>query len=417
MGTVTDLRGLSVCVVACHFAPETTGSAPYNSAMVRTLADAGARVEVVTGIPHYPQWAVQDGKYQRGIRWKEEFHDVRMTRVRHAVPSTPDLAGRARMESSFAALATPYVLASRSDVVVTVTPLLGALLAARSGSRGRPMGVVVHDLSGNAAQQSGTTGGRAAGAVASMEYRLIRTADSVGVITPRFREILIGEGRVQPDRIVDLPIFTHISGVDESTTTARAHLGWADSQDFLIVHTGNMGMKQGLESVVDAAHIAHARNLGISFAMVGDGNQRRALIDRARDLPNIHFIDPVDEKDYPYVLAAADALLVNERPGVKEMSLPSKLTSYVTARRPIIAATEPGGITHSVLEEFSAAHVVAAGNGDRLLEGILSLRSDEILYRNLVDAAATLGQAHYGEETGREGFRKFALRIAGRSPV
>lgn len=411
--TAIDLRGLSVCVVACHFHPETTGSSPYNSEMVRTLAASGAHVEVVTGVPHYPQWAVQDDKYLRGFRWKEKFHDIRITRVRHAVPTTPDLFGRARLEASFAALATPYVLASGSDMIVTVTPLIGAVLAAHSGRRGRPVGVVVHDLSGNGALQSGTTGSRAATAVTSMEYRLLRTADRVGIITPRFRDILIKEGQVSADRIVDLPLFTHISRVDVSSATARAHLGWTNTEDFLIVHTGNMGMKQGLDSVIDAARLAHVRNLNISFALVGDGNQRRTLIEQARDVPNLHFVDPVGDKDYPYVLAAADALLVNERPGVKEMSLPSKLTSYVAARRPIIAAVEPGGITHSTLEEFSAAHIVAVGNGEELLEGVLILRSDRFLSRSLVGAAVALGQVHYGEEKGRAAFRDFACELAG----
>ncbi len=55
-----SLSGLRVCVVACHFRPESSGSAPYNSLLVDTLADAGAAVKVVTGVPHYPQWRVVD---------------------------------------------------------------------------------------------------------------------------------------------------------------------------------------------------------------------------------------------------------------------------------------------------------------------------------------------------------------------
>ncbi|MDT7744374.1 MAG: colanic acid biosynthesis glycosyl transferase WcaI, partial [Actinomycetota bacterium] len=49
---------LDVCVVGMHYAPEHTGNAPYTTGMVAALHEAGHRVRVVTGYPHYPAWAV-----------------------------------------------------------------------------------------------------------------------------------------------------------------------------------------------------------------------------------------------------------------------------------------------------------------------------------------------------------------------
>ncbi|GGG27970.1 glycosyltransferase WbuB [Rhodococcoides trifolii] len=408
----TDLTGLTVCVVACHYQPETTGSAPYNTALINALSDAGADVHAVVGIPHYPQWSVQDPRYVRGIRWSETDGAVKVTRVRHAVPSTANLAGRARMESSFSALAAPHVLASRSDIVIAVTPLLGALLAGVAGRRSRPLGVVVHDLSGNAAQQSGTTGGRAAKAVSSAEYRLARSADLIGIITPRFRDVLVGAGGVDTSRIVDLPIFSHVATADLSPHDARVKLGWPTDDRFTVVHTGNMGMKQGLESVVEAARLAESSDAAVDFVLVGDGNQRQALVDEGSSIRNLRFVDPVDEDDYPTVLAAADALLLNERAGVHEMSLPSKVTSYVTARRPIIAATEPGGITCSVLEKFDAARLCAPGSGAELLSAALDLAAHESERTALTARAAELGRAEFSEAAGVAGFARFARSVA-----
>lgn len=406
-----QLAGLSVCVVACHYAPETTGSAPYNTALVQALSTAGADVELITGIPHYPQWAVQDEKYRRGLSWNETHDRVRVRRVRHAVPSAPNLLGRARMELSFTALAAPLARKSKADILIAVTPLLGALLAASLGNGKRPLGVVVHDLSGNAAQQSGTTGGRAGNAVGSVEYRLARSADLIGVITPRFRTVLTEHG-VDPDAIVDLPIFTHISGSDESRSAARTRLGWATTDHTVVVHTGNMGMKQGLESVVEAARLAEQQSLPITYVLVGDGNQRRQLEAAAGPTATLRFVEPVDDDTYPSVLAAADVLLVNERRGVKEMSLPSKLTSYVAAGRPIMAATEPGGITHSVLTEFDSAAFVATGDPGALNTAVVRLRENPAEQARLIDAARDLGAARYSEAAGHEGFRRFALALS-----
>ncbi len=53
--------------------------------------------------------------------------------------------------------------------------------------------------------------------------------------------------------------------------------------------------------------------------------------------------------------------MVNELPGVANMAVPSKLTSYFDAARPVLAATEMGGITASEIEQARAGVVVQAG--------------------------------------------------------
>lgn len=406
-----DLSGLSVCVVACHYKPETTGSAPYNTMLAGTLADSGATVEVIAGVPYYPHWSVRDRRYRVGLRWHESDGTTRLTRVRHAVPARPDLLGRARLESSFAALATPYVLRSRADVIVTVTPLLGALLAARLGKRDRPFGVIVHDLSGNGAQQSGTAGGRTARAVAAVEYRLLRAADKVGIITAGFSGALTSNG-VDPERIVSLPIFTHIEGADLTPELARQRLGWPTTAT-TVVHTGNMGMKQGLEHVVDAARAADRSGMDVRFVFVGDGNQRAELEERARGLPNVQFVPPVSEETYPVVLAAADILLLHEKPGLTEMSLPSKLTSYVTARRPVLAAVEDSGITKALLNSHGAALTTPSGDVDAMLAAVQRLRADPALADDLVVGAAKMGSAEFSADLGRTAFRAFVRSLSG----
>lgn len=397
-------------MVACHYRPESTGSAPYNSMLVDTLVAAGSAVDVVTGVPHYPHWKVQEQRYLRGFRWHETDGGARVTRVRHAVPSTPNLFGRMRQESSFAGLSAPLVRRSRADVIVAVTPLIGAMVGANAGRRGRPVGVIVHDLAGNAAVQSGSTGGRAAALVGKVEYALLSRADKVGVITPRFQPSLITHG-VAPDRISVLPIFTHVGKAELAPADARARLGW-DEAGPTVVHTGNMGMKQGLEYVVDAARAALQTHNGAQFVFVGDGNQRSDLESRAAGLPNLRFVDPVSDEDYPTVLAAADILLLHERPGAAEMSLPSKLTSYVTAKRPILAAVDTQGITKALLDSYDAAVTVASGDPLAILNAVNRIRDDDALAAEVVAHAEKMGAAEFSGANGRAAFRDFVMSLA-----
>ena len=88
-------------------------------------------------------------------------------------------------------------------------------------------------------------------------------------------------------------------------------------------------------------------------------------------------------------------LLVNERPGLIEMSAPSKLTTYFEAGRPIVAATEPTSITAEEIERSGAGIRVAPGRPSAILEAVLTLRRD-------TDVAARDGSA------GRE-YRRSSL--------
>ena len=76
------------------------------------------------------------------------------------------------------------------------------------------------------------------------------------------------------------------------------------------------------------------------------------------------------------MLAAADCLLVNELPGVANMAVPSKLTSYFDAARPVLAATEVDGITASEIAQAEAGMVVPAGDPHALLAAAIEISCD-----------------------------------------
>ncbi len=96
------------------------------------------------------------------------------------------------------------------------------------------------------------------------------------------------------------------------------------------------------------------------------------------------FIDPLDDNDFRLALAAADVLIVNEKQGVASMAVPSKLTSYFAAGRPVVAATDPTGITASEVAAAGAGVVVPAGDPESLLGAIAEIRND-------ADAATRFG--------------------------
>ena len=121
----------------------------------------------------------------------------------------------------------------------------------------------------------------------------------------------------------------------------RRRLGWAED-DVVALHSGNMGLKQGLKYLVAAARLASAP---VRVVLMGDGSQRAALEGLGAGVERLSFLPPSDSADFPDVLASADVLVVNERATAVDMSLPSKLTSYFSVGRPVVAAVPAGGGT------------------------------------------------------------------------
>ncbi|MBM9469131.1 glycosyltransferase family 4 protein [Nakamurella sp. YIM 132084] len=401
------MSGARITVVGINYAPEPTGSAPYVTALARALADGGAHVHVVTGLPHYPQWRVDDPRYANGDFWQEWDGSVQVTRCRHWVPPQSSMKDRARMEASFFRRALQVLRGERPDLVIASVPVLGALAAPLAAYRRRvPVAAIIQDLTANAATQTGTVGGRLGAVIRAGEYSLYRRCARIGVINEEFRRVL-EQGGVPVDKVDLTTNFAHITPVRASVSEARARLGW-DPDAFLVVHTGNMGSKQGLETVVDAARLAEQRASTVQFVFVGDGNQRQVLGQRAAGVANAQFVPPLSDADYPYALAAADVLLLNELPSAITMSLPSKLTSYTAAGRPVLAATDSVSITAAFLAEQRLGEVVAGGDPQALLDAAEHLQHDEVRRHELASASRRVYTTLYGREAAEDRYRRFA---------
>jgi glycosyltransferase involved in cell wall biosynthesis len=211
-----------------------------------------------------------------------------------------------------------------------------------------------------------------------LESWLFRSADGVSVIHDRFATVMTSSLGVDPSNVEVIRNWTHVGGASlQDRRTTRVKLGWPDDT-IIILHAGNMGVKQGLENVVDAARLADESSRNVRFVLMGDGNQKDHLVEYADGVSSIVFMEPVSNEDFMDVLAAADVLLVNEKLGVAEMSVPSKLTSYFKVGRPVLAATAREGATATELRSSLAGVHVEAGDPQALLDAAVELGDDTV---------------------------------------
>ncbi|MEC5151146.1 glycosyltransferase involved in cell wall biosynthesis [Cryobacterium psychrotolerans] len=207
-----------------------------------------------------------------------------------------------------------------------------------------------------------------------MEAMTLRAASKVVVIHERFAIYARESLGVEAQRIQVVRNWTHLaSAPDRDVAAVRSGFGW-DADETVVLHAGNMGAKQGLENVIAAARLCDDANLPIRFVLLGDGNQREHLELIGSGVKRLQFIDPVADSDFQAVLASADILLINEKPGVSGMSVPSKLTSYFDSGRAVVAATGPDGITAAELQAADGGFVVESGDPGALVTVCLNLR-------------------------------------------
>jgi glycosyltransferase involved in cell wall biosynthesis len=390
-----------VLLVTTNYWPEPTGIAVYTTDLAVAIKTNNHQVTVLTSLPHYPWWRVpkEFAHLGEGVT----SHDgVEVIRAKHLVP--PKMNALLRMRFEFSLWLNLKRVSKRFknnefDVVIACMPTVAAGVIGNKIAKklGVPFGLIVQDLSGAGAKQAGLRGGALISRIAHLvEGSALHGADSLVVVSPAMRDVVIGLG-VEPKRVSQILNYSARSIDPVDKAAARKKFGWAESE-FVVIHTGNMGAKQDLENVVNAADELGC-NSAIKVYLIGHGNQENTLKHLCAGRKNISVMAAVSDEDYSALLSAADLLLVNERSTQMEMSLPSKLTSYLYSERPVLAAVPRGGATWKFLE--GVAELVDAGDPKKLATLIEELSKNQSRLDQLAKLGSEFAVKHLDPEIGR----------------
>ncbi len=400
-----------ILIVTTNFWPEPTGTGPYATDLATTLNSGGYSVQVLTGVPHYPWWNIP-ATYSAGPELWQNFQGIQITRESHYVPKNLNLITRIVFELSLIRSlrrTTLRINAENYDLVLAIgSSLAGGLVAKKISSKlDLPFGIVVHDLAGQGASQSGLPGGfLIAKLVTKIEQSILASAKGVVAISQMMSDVIVGLG-IQESKVNTILIYPANSVTPNDRNLSRAKFGWG-GDDFVVVHTGNMGAKQDLENVIRAANSLNGYSR-IKIYLVGHGNQESHLKVLCQGKKNISVMAAVSDEDYSALLSAADLLLVNERTTQIEMSLPSKLTSYLYSERPVLAAVPRGGATWKFLD--GVAELVEAGDPSALAKKIEELSTNPEYLKNLAELGYEFAIKHLDPQIGRAKYREWVQEL------
>jgi colanic acid biosynthesis glycosyl transferase WcaI len=335
---------MRIVVWGINYAPEFTGIAPHSVALCEFLQTEGHDVEMVTGFPYYPAW--QKRPEDRGRLYRTDLiKGVCVRRCWQFVPGRVSALKRIFHEGSFVFTSTLRALSlPQPEVYVIVSPplLLGVAAWLVGKIKRAPFVFHVQDMQPDAAVGLGMLKPNwFTRALYALEAFAYRHAARVSGITQGMLKTFQRKG-VPKAKLIYFPnaIDLKKAATDGMRGDFRSRHSFAPD-DFLAVYAGNLGVKQGLDVLLETAPLL--RNPRIRLLVCGDGAQREVLAARAREmkLPNFSMLPLQAGVDYQVLLSNADLCFITQQAGAGNSFFPSKLLGLLAASKPVVTVASP----------------------------------------------------------------------------
>ena len=350
-------------------------------------------VEVVTGVLHGHEQEPQ----------ASERNGVRIVRVSSTSYERSELTRRAANYFSYLGSALGYALRGPApDLVLCMTdpPIVGDLGVLVGRRFGAPVIVISQDVFPEIATELGRLRNPAVvGVLRGLVGAYLRRADRIVAIGETMRERLEEKG-TPPDRLRVIP-----NWVDTSAITPQPRENpWAEKHGlvskFVVMHSGNVGHAQDLDSLVRAATFLRYR-YDLRIVIAGFGARHNEIIELAGRLEvedRVRFLPYQPRGRLPLSLSSADVHVVGLAKGLAGYVVPSRLYGILSAGRPVIAAADDESEIARLVRDVGCGIVIPPGK-------------PELLARTIREAAEGVYDL---EQMGRRG-REYVEREADRS--
>ncbi len=201
-----------------------------------------------------------------------------------------------------------------------------------------------------------------------LERFVYREADHIIVVTEGAKKNVMSKG-VASEKVTVMPHWIDNTPFLErdgnATTDLRLRQGWDGK--FVLLFAGNLGIVQGLETIVRAASLLRD-SPNLRFVFVGDGAAEAGLRELVASLnveESVQFLGRQPAERMPDYLAAADALIVHLKASpLADVIIPTKTLAYLASGTPIIMAVD--GAAARLVEAAGAGIVIPAENPSEL---------------------------------------------------
>ncbi len=380
---------MKILIHGLNFAPELTGIGRYTGEMADYLTSHGHQLHVVTTPPYYPHWQVGAG-YSSWRFQKETWAQATVYRCPLWVPRKPTGAKRMLHLVSFALSSLPVMIKEarwNPDLVINIAPAIASspisLFASRLAGSKSWLHIQDFELDAAANLEMLPVFGGGRKVLEALEASLLKRFDRVSTISRCMVERIYQKG-VPPGRAALFPNWVDENKVFPLAGPNPYRKEWGiDPDQKIILYAGNMGYKQGLEVLVEAARLLSAEKQ-LVFILCGEGAACASLQESGAGLANLRFLPLQPENRLNELLNAADIHVLTQRACSAGLVMPSKLGNMLASGKPVIATACPDTDLGEIVLQTGC--LVPPEEPRALAEAILSLsrqpaRQEEIGWR------------------------------------
>lgn len=364
---------MNILIVSQYFWPE---NFRIND-LALGLLERGHNVTVLTGCPNYPQGKFFDG-YGLFNR-KEDYYGVKVVRV-PLVPRGKGSGVRLALNYlSYAMSAStlgPLLCNEKIDLIFVfqmspVTMGIPALVFKKLHDA--PIVFWVQDLWPESISATGFIKSKS---ILQLIGRLVRYiyqgCDRILIQSEAFLDSVAQKG-VRKSDIYYYPNYAEQLYQPMSASSERADEISMPS-GFRVMFAGNIGVAQDFGTILKAAELLRVEK-DIHWVILGDGSMlswvKNQIVER--NLTNsVHLLGRHPPESMPTFFTLADVMLVTlKKDPIFELTIPSKLQSYMACAKPIIAALDGEGA--KIVEDAGAGLSCPAEDPEGLARQVLTM--------------------------------------------
>jgi colanic acid biosynthesis glycosyl transferase WcaI len=377
---------MKINVWGINYSPELTGIAVYNSGLCEHLAKQGHDVTMVTGFPYYPQWKL-DPIYRARLFAGEASKGVNIKRCWLYVPERLSTATRILHEASFVITSSlRQLFLPPPDLYIVISPPLLLGLAAYIICLLNKSRYIFHvqDLQPDAAVGLNMIKqGFFTKLLYWFEKIAYEKAIAVSAISEQMIEAIEKKG-ISSEKLILLP-----NWVETDKSIKEAATFNAEKNSYLVSYAGNLGVKQGLDIVIETARKLACDGINnINFVIAGNGadeSRLKALWQEAK-LDNLKFMDVLPEQEHNALLQNSDICLITQKSGAASSFLPSKLLKILSLGKPVLASAEAGTPLASAIANGGFGKCIPPEDSAAFAQCLVSMLADANIRKQMSEA-------------------------------
>jgi glycosyltransferase involved in cell wall biosynthesis len=302
---------------------------------------------------------------------------------RTATPKSNGLSTSGRLAAGMfftAAALQQLIRRPKYDAILIVTNPPSLPMAARMLRRlkNTPYVYLIHDLYPDVANLLGVLPreSRISRMLHDRQRAWLHDASRIVVLGRDMKEYLVEHYHVPAELIEVIPNWADPDEVKPLPSSVFREKN--DLTGCVALHSGNFGMHQDFDAILNAAKILRQKNPDVTFALAGEGQRKQQVAARIEHehISNVRLFPLAPRSAYSDMLAAADLGLVSVAKGSEGMGVPSKFYSILASGRPTVAVVSPTSEVALVLDETEAGVHVNPGDAPALAAAIDMLARD-----------------------------------------